>query len=132
MKHPILILAMLFLISNCGGGSRCNSDEDGSITENAKVYNHFDWGFTRHNCDYIIHIMGNKNNNKIFLPNNEEDLDKFFRNDIVLGREVKITYRIIKEIKPGDNDKHCYVESTEITKETVVIIEIICIDNKPI
>ena len=126
MKHSILILAMLFFISSCGGGSSCNSDADGLIAENVTIYNHFDWGFVRHNCNYIIYIIENKNNNKIFLPNNEDDLDKFFRNDIVIDREVKITYRIIKEIKPGDDDKHCYVKGT---KKTVVIIKIICIDN---
>ena len=126
MKHSILILAILFLISSCGGGSTCNNDEDGLITENATVYNHFDWGFVAHNCNYIIE---NKKNNKIYLPNNEDDLDKFFRNDIVLGRKVKITYQIIKEIKPGDDDKHCYDKGTN---KTVVIIEVICIDNKPI
>ena len=38
MKHSILILAILFFISSCGGGSSCNSDADGLITENATVY----------------------------------------------------------------------------------------------
>ena len=37
MKHSILILAMLFFISSCGGGSSCNNDADGLITENATV-----------------------------------------------------------------------------------------------
>ena len=126
MKHSILILAMLFLISSCGGGSTCNNDEDGLITENAMVYYYGDPGFGGFYCNYIIK---NEYKNKVFLPNNEDDLDKFFRNDIVLGRKVKITYRIIKEIKPGDDDKHCYDKGTN---KTVVIIEVICIDNKPI
>ena len=126
MKHSILILAILFLISSCGGGSTCNNDEDGLITENATVYYYGDPGFGGFYCNYIIK---NEDKNKVFLPNNEDDLDKFFRNDIVLGRKVKITYRIIKEIKPGDDDKHCYVLNT---KKIIVIIEVICIDNKPI
>ena len=134
MKHSILILAMLFLISSCGGGSSCNNDEDGLITENATVHHFVDPGFGRFYCNYIIEIGSNNkiflpDNNKIYLPNNEYDLDKFHRNNNIRNRKVKITYRIIKEIKPGDDDKHCYIKGT---KKTIVIIEIICIDNKPI
>ena len=57
MKHSILILAVLFLISSC------NDDPDGSITENATVYYYEDLRFGRFYCNYIIEI---ENNNKIF------------------------------------------------------------------
>ena len=126
MKHSILILAVLLLISSCGGGSSCNNDDDGLITENATIVYYVDPGFGGFYCNYIIDI---ENNNKIFLSNNEDNLDKFRRNNNIRNRKVKITYRIIKEIKPGDGEKHCYIRNT---KKTVVIIEIICIDNKPI
>ena len=129
MKHSILILAMLFLISSCGGGSSCNNDADGFlITENADIRYYIDPGFGRFYCNYIIKIG---DNSKIFLPDNEDNLDKFLRNNNIRDsiEKVKMTYRIIKEIKPGDDDKHCYIKGT---KKTVVIIKIICIDNKQI
>ena len=126
MKHSILILAMLLLISSCGGGSSCNNDEDGLITENATVgycvanlglYNNFC-------CNYTIKI---ESSNEIFLPNNEYYLDKLFphNNDIW---KIKMTYRIIKKIRPGNYDKNCYLRNA---KKTIVIIEIICAEIIP-
>ena len=96
MKHSILILATLFLISSC------NNDEDGSITENATVYYYLDPGFGGSFCEYVIETESHKT----LVPSYGHGLEKFFgRNDHT--SKVKITYRIIKvkEIKPGY--RHC-------------------------
>ena len=113
MKHSILILAILFLISSC------NNDEDGLITENATVGYCVGLGFYSSCCKYTIKT---KSSNEIFLPNNEHYLDKLLphNNDIW---KIKMTYRIIKKFKPGNYQKNCYLRNS---KKTIVIIEIIC------
>ena len=114
MKNSILILAVLFFISSC------NNDADGLITEKAIVYPCLGLGFNNYCCKYTIKTQIR---NKIFLANNENEYDfyKFFPND-PNGIDIKMTYRIIREIKPGNYDKNCYLRNA---KELIVIIEII-------
>ena len=92
MKHPILILAMLFLISSC------NNDEDGLITENATVYHDF------HNTPHFIVkycYLIKTESNKIFRPKEPHSLS-----NLNLKRygssKVKITYRLTEELVEYD------------------------------
>ena len=112
MKHPILILVVLFFISNC------NNDEGGSITENATVGYCIAAFHSYYCCKYTIKT---KINNEIFLPNNEYYLDKLLPNLNDIWK-IKMTYRIIKKFKPGNYNKNCYLRNA---KESIVIIEII-------
>ena len=123
MKHSILILAVLFLIGSCGGGSSCNNDEDGLITENVTVGYCISPAisppFNSPCCKYTIKT---ESSSEIFYLNNEYYLDKLLphNNDIW---KIKMTYRIVKKFKPGKYDKNCYLRNA---KEIIVIIEIIC------
>ena len=111
MKHSILILAMLFLISSC------NSDEDGLITENATVYSYSDPEFNISFCYYVIETESNK----IFAID-ERNLIlsklKFITN---VSKKVKITYRLTKNKLDGID---CYHKSDRL-KKPVVLIEVI-------
>ena len=115
MKHSILILAILFLISSC------NNDEDGLITENATVYYYLDPGFGGSFCEYVIETESHRT---LVPAGNEHGLGKLFgRNDYI--SKAKITYRItkVKEIKPGF--RHCGHRHRGVKLNPVVFIEVI-------
>ena len=119
MKHSILILAMLFLISSC------NNDEDGLITENATVYYYYlDPGFGGSFCEYVIETESHRT----LVPKGyEHGLEKLFPNYTDHTSKAKITYRIteVKEIKPGY--KPClHGDGIGISLNPVVFIEVIC------
>ena len=108
MKHSILILAMLFLISSC------NNDEDGLITENATVYRYLDSGFGGSQCHFVIEIE----NNKIFAIDKMSSILSKLKYGV--SKKLKITYRLTKNKLEG---KHCYHKSGRLKKPVVLIEE---------
>ena len=115
MKHSILILATLFLISSC------NNDEDGLITENATVYHYGDPGFGGSFCEYVIETESHRT----LVPAGEHGLGKLFPNYTDHTSKAKITYRVakVKEIKPGF--RHCNHIHRAVKLNPVVLIEVI-------
>ena len=98
MKHSILILAILFLISSCGGGSSCNNDPDGLITENATVY--YNMHDTPHFIEKYCYLIKTESN-KVFRPKAPHSLSNL--NIKLYGSsKVKITYRLIADKLPKD------------------------------
>ena len=115
MKHSILILAILFLISSC------NNDADGLITENATVYYYGDPWFGGSFCYFVIETESNK----ILVPINKQDvLIKLFPNYTDHTSKAKITYRSTKDKLDG---KRCGHKGR--TLNPVVFIEVIRVDN---
>ena len=120
MKHPILILAMLFLISSCGGGSSCNSDEDGLITENATIY--YNMHSTPHFIEKYCYLIKTESN-KVFRPKAPHSLSKF-NIKINSCSKVKITYRLIADKLPQDLSISGCLHKDRIP---TALIEVICV-----
>ena len=129
MKHSILILAILFFISSCGGGSGCNNDEDGLITENVTVYydtNVGKWDYSISYC-YLIEIRSNKvlseTESNVFVPKTPNSLSKLNIKSNSSSK-VKITYRLTGDKLPefGNTCHH-------VGRIPIAVIEIICVEK---
>ena len=128
MKH--LILATLFFISSCGGGSSCNNDADGLITENATVYyetNTGKWDYSISYC-YLIETESNKvftseTKSNVFIPKTPHSLSKLnIKSNSSI--KVKITYRLTGDKLPefGNTCHHVGRIPTDV-------IEVICVEK---
>lgn len=124
MKHSILILAVLFFISSCGGGSICNNDTDGLITENATVYYDVYVKITSTSIEYIPSYcyLIETESNKVFIPKTSQSLSKLNLKPNS-NSKVKITYRLTGDKLPTD-DAGC----NHVGRFPTAVIEVICID----
>ena len=118
MKHSILILAMLFLISSC------NSDEDGLITENATIYYDVNTGkrdFSISYC-YLIEIESNK---VLFMPKTPHSLSNLNIKSNSSSK-VKVTYRLTEDKVPPLGDQN---GCRHFDRVPTALIEVICIEK---
>ena len=130
MKNLILILAILFLISSCGGGSSCNSDADGLITENATVYYDTNVGKRDYSISYcyLIKTKSNKafaseTKSNVFIPKTPNSLSKLNIKPNSSSK-IKITYRLTGDKLPefGNTCHH-------VGRIPIAVIEIICVEK---
>ena len=120
---------MLFFISSCGGGSSCNNDADGLITENATVYYHTNvgkWDYSITYC-YLIKIKSNvfipEIKSNVFIPKTPHSLSKLNIKSNSSSK-VKITYRLTEDKLPefGNTCHH-------FGRIPTSVIEVICVEK---